>query len=113
MKGLHLSRIQAAAVELVLVSEERLKAQDFVDRFKLAVVSHDPQRWVSTMFPDWQKDEPTTEVVTEDTDLEDTEGTWVFEDSVTQEEAEREFAELMADRGGVIGFDDLPDEGWM
>ena len=93
--------------------EERLKVTDFVERFKLAVVTANPVEWVPRMFPQWTaRQEPEPE---DDLDLSDTEGEWVFEDTdVTPEEAERVLREMTAEPGGVIGFDDLPDDedGW-
>jgi hypothetical protein len=84
-----------------------------VERFKLAVVSSDPAKWVSTMFPAWTGRDAAAE---EDLDLSNTEGTWVFEDTeVTPEEAEAAFAELMEEQGGVLTWDDLQahdDDGW-
>lgn len=105
----------------MLIAEERVKAHDFVDRFKLAVVSADPGTWVNKMFPNWAKDDTENEEETtseEDLDLGDTSGTWVFEnEDITPEEAERAMAEMMADGGGTITWDDLPEdddtEGWM
>ena len=91
--------------------EEHLKVTDFVERFKLAVVTANPTEWVPRLFPQWV---PSGDESEDDLDLGDTEGEWVFEESeVTPEEAERVLQEMTADTGGTIGFDDLPpDEGW-
>jgi hypothetical protein len=107
----------------MLIAEERVKVHDFVDRFKMAVVSSDPGTWVHRMFPQWMQAEQSEQTVTEavpaeedeDLDLDDTEGTWIFTGEVTPEEAEAAFAEVLADRGGSISWSDLgaDDEGWM
>lgn len=114
MQGLHISPVQEAALELLLVDEERLKAASFVERFKLAVLGHDPKRWLPVLFPGWVKEgEPhrpsDAEVVDATTeDLSDTEGTWIFEDSeVTPEEAERALAEMLDERGGSLSLEDF------
>lgn len=116
MQGLHLSPVQATAVEITLIADERLKAKDFFERFKMAVVSADPQMWLPRMFPEWVKapEESTVVEDTEDLDLSDTEGEWIFEDqNVTAEEAERVFAQALAEGGGNLTLDDVPeDEGW-
>lgn len=102
-------------MELILVAEERTKADNFFERFKLAVVGADPQKWLPEMFPEWIRKDIEEHI--EDPaqiDLGDTEGTWVFEDQdVTPEEAERAFAEALAEAGGTLTLGDLPaDEGW-
>lgn len=104
----------------MLVAEERIKALDFMDRFKLAVVSADPGTWVSKMFPNWSGEQKATEEAppTDDIDLEDTaDTTFVFEnEDVTPEEAEAALAEMMAEGGGTLSWDDLDDSddgGWV
>lgn len=99
-------------MELILISEERLKVEDFVERFKLSVVGADPQEWMPKMFPEWIRG---PEPETDDDDLGgDEEVTWVFEQQdVTPEEAERAFEEALAEAGGTLTLKDLPtDEGW-
>jgi hypothetical protein len=95
-------------VEILLVMEERGKAHDFAERFKLAVVSAtDPQRWVREMFPEWVRpddSEPTTVGVDEDLDLADTSGQWVFTDTMTPEEI---LADLATEGQMVGGIADL------
>ena len=87
-------------MEILLAIEERLKAQDFAERVKLAIVSADPKRWMATMFPQWYpaKTEDTgdaEEVVLQgDEEIDDTTGRWVFTDEdVTPEQVMREMAE--------------------
>ena len=88
--------------------EERLKVTDFVERFKLAIVSANPSEWVPRMFPQWAS--PGAES-SEDLDLDSIEGEeLVFTEQVTPEEAEELLREMTANPGGVIGFDDLPDD---
>ena len=91
--------------------EERLKVIDFVERFKLAVVTANPSEWVPRMFPQWTSPGAESE---EDLDLDNIEDEeLVFTEEVTPEEAERLLQEMTANPGGVIGLDDLPDdEDW-
>lgn len=113
MQGLHLSPVQDAAVELLLIAEERLKAESFSERFKMAVISADPVRWVPEMYPQWVKNsEPEEEVGVEDFDLADDGDptTWVFED-VDPQEAVRTLEEMTAQRGGSLGWEDLTTGG--
>lgn len=114
MQGLHLSSVQSAAVELLLLNDERLKVENFVERFKLSVVSANPSEWLPKMFPEWIRQPEEQIEDTDDLDLSDTEGTWIFEQQdVTPEEAERAFAEALAEAGGTLTFEDLSaDEGW-
>lgn len=88
-----------------------------MDRFKLALVSHDPV-WIEKMFPDWSKPKPEGEVEVEylkevsDADL-DQPGEWRFQEKVSPEEAEKILAEMARRPGGSFGLDDMDDEGWV
>lgn len=109
-----MSRVQEYALELVMVGEERRKAQDFIDKIKMSVISHDPAFWIDRLFPRWRQGEDSNEVdlsqVDLDEALEDSDVEWTF-DQVDPKEAERMLAELMASRGGTLSADDL-DEEW-
>src|SRR5690606_29158210 len=117
-----LSRVQAVAMEILLVSQERRKARDFVDRFKLALVGNDPGTWVDKVFPDWavpKTENPSpsyvqyVDEVTEE-DLIDTEGEWRFKEVISPEEAERVLAEMARNPKGSFGVDELgEDEDWV
>lgn len=112
--GAHLSRVQSMAVEVMLMAEERVKVRDFVDRFRLALVAHDPGTWIERMFPGWGASEPEEQVLTvEDFDVTSSgEVEYVFTDTVTPEEAEAILQEMLANKHGVISADDA-DEGWV
>ena len=117
--GNRISTPQAVAVEILLVIEERLKVQDFVERFKLAVVSSDPKKWVKEMYPNWAKRPSTADAepvtITEDANLDQQlaqPGEWVFAEEISPEEA---LAMLREDEGEgqmIGGMADLGGE-WM
>lgn len=95
----------------MLAIEERLKAQDFAERVKLAIVSADPKRWMATMFPQWYPSKTKTErdaegaeevVLQGDEEIDDTTGRWVFTDEdVTPEQVMREMAEAGQMSAGI------------
>lgn len=76
---------------------------------KLAVVSSDPDRWLPILFPQAVAHESQPEV-TNDYDLSDTTGQWVFTEEMTPEKAQALLAELEQQRRGTLTFDDLDDD---
>ncbi len=109
-------------LELLLLDKERIKVRDFVDRFKLALIAHDPNTWVEEMFPEWvdkstDDEGQTVEYIKEvsDHDLMSPEGgEWRFEEKVTPEEAEKILAEMTQNPQGSFGIGDMEDdEGWV
>ena len=115
--------MQALGVEYLLVTEERLKVREFVERFRLALVTHDPKTWVRRLYPDWAKrapkadTEPEVEQVEEvteftDKDLANPEGVFMFPEDMTPEEAERLWQEAISNPEGRVYMSDLDDEGW-
>lgn len=76
---------------------------------KLAVVSSDPDRWLPILFPQAVARESQPEV-TNDYDLSDTTGQWVFTEEMTPEKAQALLAELEQQRRGTLTFDDLDDD---
>ena len=105
--GIHLSPVQDYAVELLLISEERNKVQDFVDQFRLTMIGHDPGTWIPEMFPEWGQGRTEEVIVTdlEDFDFSDTRGEWVFTEDVTPEEAEAIMAEMLSNPVGSFTMD--------
>lgn len=89
-----------------------------MERFKLALISHDPA-WASTVFPNWHtsdgepKGEVQYEYVDDIDEDEETEGTWVMPE-MTAEERERLLAETLSNPRGTFTIEDLDEEeGWV
>lgn len=121
MKGRYLSPVQEYGLQILYVTDARLKAEDFNERLKIALVSHDPPHFLPRVFPQITEpskvrkarveDEEIIESLSPDEDLSDTEGTWRFTSDVTQQEAE----EIMRSFGTVgkisaASFSDWDDE---
>ena len=110
---MHVSEVQDAAVEVLLVMEERLRTTSFVERFKLAVVSADPKWWIPKMFPEWSA--PSERVVenTEDLDLDEENVEWVFEEGeIDPAEAQRLLEEMLQQRSGSDVLDPTAFGEW-
>lgn len=95
--------MQDNSLDLVMLLDRRDQAREFDRRFKLAVVSANPGRYVRQMFPEWF---PPEEVGADD-DLADTSGTWKFESTPSPEEAERILAQMLAEPTGVLTGDEF------
>jgi hypothetical protein len=106
--GKHLSPVQWAAIELMLVLEAKEKAEAFTDDFRLAAVSADPARFVPLMFPEWMnKDEEVRTSEDAEAIIEGTSGSFKFTEQITPEEAERALAEMLANPVGTLSADDI------
>lgn len=101
------------------MADERIKARDFADRLKLALVAHDPGTWVKRVFPNWvnppaaNPEGEEVEYLDEVTD-DDLQGgsEWRFQERISPEEAEKILAEMTANPKGKFGMDELEQEGW-
>lgn len=114
--GLDLSRVQSVAVEMMLAIEGHDDQTDFVDRFKLAWLSHNPPMWVNQLYPQMAEQQPKVDEEEEqvvyvdatDEELTDTTGKWEFKPM-----SREELAEMLDDPTGVITLADLDaEEGW-
>lgn len=101
--------MQHFAVELLLVRDERLRSEDFAQRFKLAVVSHDPQRWIFRMFPQWEAaQEPVRAEEFDDALVDADEVVYEFEDEEwTQEMIDEALDAGLAERSGTGGLSEI------
>lgn len=91
-----------------MVAEARQRAEDFGERFKLAVITADPKRFIPLMFPEWQKKPE------EEDDL-DEGGTYRFTEPVDPAEAERVLQDLLAESRVSFKAGAVPngEGGWM
>lgn len=109
--GLKLSPVQEFAVELALLLDDRDKAKDRAERFKMALIGHDPTFWVEKFYAEQLGVERfETKPQTEDVDMADTTGTWVMPE-ISEDEfyaMERELAK----RGGTLTVEDLEEGEW-
>lgn len=89
--------------------EERLRVEDFKRDLKVAVVGSDPGRWIPVLFPE---SVPKSQKVDDDEDLDlgDTTGEWIF-DEVPPEEAVKTLQEMLAEHGGTLTMEDIPEQG--
>lgn len=106
LKGAYLSKVQSYAVELILIGEQRVKALEDKERFKLAVLSADPAFWLPKLFPELA---PQSE---EEDDVLAPGVEWVFP-QITEEEAQRMLDEFRAQRGGTITLDEIDESDWV
>lgn len=109
----------------MLIAGERFKVEAFTERFKMAVVSNNPDRWVPLMYPQWvtasREGVKVVEVIEGDDlaelDLENTEGEWIFTEELTAEDVQETLAAMRAEGGGSLTWEDISsadddDEGW-
>lgn len=98
----YLSHVQEAATEILLVREAKRRKEEYVERFKLALVTHDPSA-ASVLY-----DEVETEIAS-DEDVMDTAGKEFKFTPMSGEEAERVLAQMLASPNGTVKMD---EEGW-
>lgn len=88
------------------------------DSFKLALISADPSRYLSLVFPgEEEKEERSSDEVVIADGLSGTEGgRWEFEQYASPEEAEAMMRDLMADAAEPMSMEDMieddPDADW-
>ena len=113
LRGNSLSRVQAIGMEMLMVMERREESEGFVDRFKLALVAHDPGTWALKLYPELLSLPRGSQVVTDDEigeeDLYNSEGAWEFTEPMTPEEVQRIIGEMIANPVGTFDFDDLDE----
>lgn len=118
MKGRRLSAVQEYGLQILYITDARLKKEDFEERLKIALVGFDPPHFLPRVFPKISEpekvrkakveDQEVVEALSPDEDLSDTEGTWRFTSDVTQEEAE----EIMRSFGTVGKIDAASFSTW-
>jgi len=91
-----------------MVLEAKQRSLDFIDRWKLALIAHDPDRFTSVVFPEWMEQKAT---IATEKDLEDSEGMWRFGEDIDAKDAESILEQMVADSSGTMTMDDL-DEDW-
>jgi len=96
---------------MVLVGEAHLRREDYLDKLKIALVTHNPNNLLK-MYPNIRPAVETTEEVTEK-DIEESEGTWKFKDEAFDpKSAEKLLTEMLAKNTGRLSMSDI-GEGWM
>lgn len=82
LRGRHASRVQQFGLAILLAQEQHERSQEFLDRFKMALISNNPA-FIESAYPEIYKEEQKRYV--EETDIEDlltdTTGDWSFEES--------------------------------
>lgn len=86
-----------------MIADGREKSHDVSMQMKLALVTHDPEKFIPLFFGDANPvPQPIAqpETLTEDFDPDDTAGTWQFTEKVAPEDAEAILAELLGSSTG-------------
>jgi hypothetical protein len=98
--------VQEFAIKLLMIGENHLRTEDFLDKLRLALITHDPNNMVK-VYPKWDKREATEE------DIQTTQGSsWEFEE-FDPRDAEQILSDLLSNSSGRLTMADLgPDEGW-
>lgn len=112
LSGRRLSPVQTAALNLLILREQREKAEEWERQVKLAFLTAPADSnlrtntdFVRLMFPDWFPPRDIDEVPEGFT------GEIVYEEEeqLTAEEAERILAQMISDGGGVFASSDMED----
>lgn len=111
--------MQEFGLQLLMLDEQRDERDAFVERFKLALVAHDPPHFIPKVFPELLGGKPEPAVapdaveveVAPDEDLSDTVGAWRFTDTPTPEEAEALMAQFMSVPNGHLAMADIGGDG--